>query len=108
MPSRMVSREVQPVVRIFFVEENERIVTNPAAVTAGVIEAGVKRESLADPSNRIPYLAKFSSAEIKNFDAMFCPNGQAKISDVEHCRKAVLDVKIRFTLRAVAEDAEMI
>ena len=85
------------------VEEDERIVADPAAAAAGVFEGGFQAKTFADVADGVVDLDVFIGAEIVNLDAVRGFFRGAEADDMEHGADAVLHVKVGFALGAVAE-----
>src|SRR5581483_11373675 len=83
------------------IEEDEGVVPDPAALTAGIAAFRVKLEVAGDPADRIVHLAIFIGAEVEDVDLV--PRGD---QSVENRVDAVPDVKVGLPLPAVAEDIE--
>src|ERR1035437_1664407 len=86
------------------VEKNERVVADPAAAAAGVFEFWFQAECAADVADGIVDLNIFVRAEVADFHAVLRGFRRAEIHDVQHSAHTVLNVKITFPLRAVAEN----
>src|ERR1035441_6682046 len=92
----------------FCVEENERVVADPAAAAAGVFELRFQAERATDVADGFVDLHIFVRAEVVDFHAVPCFFGGAKIDDVQHRADAVLNVEITFPLRTVAKNFQTV
>ena len=90
------------------VEEDERVVPNPAAVAAGILEARLHAQMVADAADRVVDLHVFIGAEVVGFDAMLRPPRGIQAHHVQDGVKAILNVKVGLPLRAVPEDFQVV
>src|SRR5579871_597807 len=83
------------------VEPDERIVADPALAAAGIAEPRSAAEPRRDPGDRIVDPAVFVGAEIVDAEPALRP-----LQRRQHRRDAIADMKVRFALRAIAEDVQ--
>lgn len=91
----------------FRVEEDERVVADPAFVAAGVFDLRRHAEGGADVADALVYLHVFGRAEVVDLRVVFGVTRGVLARDVEDGVDAVLDVKVALALGAVTEDAEV-
>src|SRR4029453_12602124 len=84
------------------IEEDERVVTDPAARTAGVVEPGIEAEIRRDPVDRVVHLAILVGAQVEHVHPCRWPMDHG----VEYCIHAVPHVKVRLALATVPEHAQ--
>ncbi len=86
------------------VEKDERVVADPSTIATGIFEFWIQAERAADDADGVVDLNVFIRAEIVDLHAVFGALRGAEIDDMEHGAHAIADVKITFSLRAIAED----
>ena len=91
----------------FRVEEDKRIVSDPAFVAAGVFDLRRHAEGGADVADALVDLHVFGRAEVVDLRVVLGVARGVLARDVEDGVDAVLDVKVALALGAVAEDAEV-
>ena len=91
----------------FRVEEDKRVVANPAFVAAGVFDLRRHAEGGADVADTLVDLHVFGRAEVVDLRVVLGVARGVLARDVEDGVDAVLDVKVALALGAVAEDAEV-
>ncbi len=89
----------------FRVEEDKRIVSDPAFVAAGVFYLRRHAEGGADVADALVDLHVFGRAEVVDLRVVLGVARGVLARDVEDGVDAVLDVKVALALGAVAEDA---
>src|ERR1051325_9002360 len=83
------------------VKQDERVVSDPAAIATRVLASRLDTERFADPANRVVDLAILVGTEIEDVDL-----ARRTLRRHENRVDAVLYVEIRLALLAVTEDAQ--